>query len=212
MNGLSVLLLGLGLGLRHATDADHVVVISTLLQREPGTARAARIAALWGVGHTAAFLGVGLLVVLAGLRIPDHFDRIAEMLVASMLLGFGALHLKRSFAKEEAVSAEGSSTPSTSVRPVAVGVVHGLAGSAAIALLASTTIDSRVLAASYLGLFGLGTVLGMVLLTILMSGPITWTMRRPGHARRVISALAALLSLGLGAVFLIEAVVRNSGR
>ncbi len=56
MTGLSVLLLGVGLGLRHATDADHVVVVSALVQREPGIWRAARVAALWGLGHSAAFL------------------------------------------------------------------------------------------------------------------------------------------------------------
>jgi hypothetical protein len=87
---------------------------------------------------------------------------------------------------------------------VAIGVVHGLAGSAGIALLAATTIASRAWAAAYLGLFGLGTVIGMVLLTVLMSWPIGWTVRREGAIRQIVTILAALLSLVLGAAVLFE--------
>jgi hypothetical protein len=72
MTGLSVLLLGVGLGLRHATDADHVSVVSALVQREPGVWRAARIAALRGPGLTVAFLALGLLIVLAEVRSPPR--------------------------------------------------------------------------------------------------------------------------------------------
>ncbi len=200
MNGLSVLLLGVGLGLRHATDADHVVVVSALVQRDPCLWRAARVAALWGLGHSATFFGLGLSIVLAGVRISATFDRCADVLVALMLLGFGVWHLMRSRGERAEVTAgEGASTYA---RPVLIGVVHGLAGSAAIALLAATTIPSRTLAALYLALFAFGTVLGMVALTVIMSQPISWTMRRPGLLRRALTVLASLLSVGLGVVIL----------
>jgi nickel/cobalt transporter (NicO) family protein len=202
MTGLSVLLLGIGLGLRHATDADHVVVVTALLQREPGMWRAARIAALWGVGHTVAFLALGLLIVLAGVRVPAAFERGAELLVGVMLIGFGAWHLARSRragAREAALSVTGASA-----RPMAIGLVHGLAGSAGIALLAATTISSRSLAVLYLGLVALGTVIGMVALTVIASRPIGWTMRREGRLRHAVTALAALLSMGLGVVALVR--------
>lgn len=204
MTGLSVLLLGIGLGLRHATDADHVVVVSALVQREPGVRRAARIAALWGAGHTVAFLALGLLIVLAEVRIPEAFEHGAELLVALMLIGFGIWHLVRSRgtdAREPAPSVAGASA-----RPLVIGVVHGLAGSAGIALLAATTIRSRPLAVLYLGLVALGTVVGMVALTVLMSRPIGWTMRREGRLRSAITALAAVLSTGLGLAVLVRAV------
>ncbi|WP_437605396.1 hypothetical protein WMF20_30285 [Sorangium sp. So ce834] len=176
MTGWSVLLLGLGLGLRHATDADHLVVVSTLVQREPGIARAARIAALWGAGHTATFLGLGLLVVLAELRLPPVFERITEVIVGAMLLGLGLWHLARS-----RTSTRVSRAPATThARPVVAGLVHGLAGSAGIALLAATPIPSRALAVAYLGLIALGTVVGMVALTVAMARPIGWTMQREG--------------------------------
>jgi len=203
MTGLSVLLLGIGLGLRHATDADHVVVVSALVQREPGVWRAARIAALWGAGHTVAFLALGLLIVLAEVRIPEAFEHGAELLVALMLIGFGTWHLVRGRG-----TGAGEAVPSVagaSARPLVIGLVHGLAGSAGIALLAATTIGSRPLAVAYLGLVALGTVIGMVALTVLMSRPISWTMRRKGRLRSAITVLAAMLSIGLGLAVLVRA-------
>jgi hypothetical protein len=203
MTGLSVLLLGIGLGLRHATDADHVVVVSALVQREPGVWRAARIAALWGAGHTVAFLALGLLIVLAEVRLPEAFEHGAELLVALMLIGFGIWHLVRSRgtgARETVPSVAGAFA-----RPLVIGLVHGLAGSAGIALLAATTIGSRPLAVAYLGLVAFGTVIGMVALTVVMSQPISWTMRREGRLRSAITVLAAMLSIGLGLAVLVRA-------
>lgn len=204
MTGLSALLVGIGLGLRHATDADHVVVIAGLVQRERGIWRAARLAVLWGIGHTATLLGLGLLIVLAEFRVPSAFERIAELLVAAMLIGFGVWHLARHHFDDEPTAAP----PSTAyARPLLIGLVHGLAGSAGIALLAATAIPSRALAVAYLSLFGLGTILGMVLLTVLISRPISWTMRRGGRLRRVLTVSAALLSIGLGVAILVESAL-----
>ncbi|AUX20882.1 hypothetical protein SOCEGT47_013580 [Sorangium cellulosum] len=196
MTGVSALLLGLGLGLRHATDADHLVAIATLLQRERGPRRAALIAALWGLGHSATFLGVGLLVVLLDLRIPAPFERAAQLLVAFMLIALGAWHLVRPQRRASASGHGGAAH----ARSVAVGLVHGLAGSAGIALLATTTIPSRLWAAAYLALFGLGTVAGMIALTVILSWPIGWTLARGGAARRFSIVAAALLGIATGVV------------
>lgn len=201
MNGFSVLLLGIGLGLRHAMDADHVVVVSGLVQRESGAWRAARIAALWGAGHTATFLTLGLLIVVAGVRIPAAFERGAELLVAVMLIGFGAWHLVRSRGSldEPAPAARGAAS-----RPLAIGLVHGLAGSAGVALLAATTIEPRPIAVAYLGLVALGTAVGMVALTVILARPIRWTVRRGGLVQRAVAVVMALLSVALGLGVLIR--------
>lgn len=196
MTGWSVLLLGVGLGLSHATDADHVVAVSALVQREPGMWRAARIAALWGAGHTASFLGLGLLVILAGVQVPAAYEAFAEALVAVMLVGLGIWHLwhgRQTHAPEATASAA-----TAYARPALIGVVHGLAGSAGIALFAATTIASRPLAAAYLALFGMGTMLGMVALTVVMARPLRWTMRREGPLKQGVILLAALSSIALG--------------
>jgi nickel/cobalt exporter len=199
MSWLTVLLLGIGLGLRHATDADHVVVVSALIQREPGPWRAARVAALWGAGHTVTFLALGLAIVLAGVRLPPRFELASELLVAAMLIGFGLWHLAGGGEHEHGRSA---------ARPVLIGLVHGLAGSAGIALLAATTIDSRPLAVLYLALVALGTVFGMVALTVLMSRPIGWTMQHQSLRRRA-TAIAALLSIALGISVLAQALATD---
>lgn len=197
MTGLSVLLVGIGLGLRHALDADHVVVVSAMLQREPGIWRAARIAALWGAGHSVAFLALGLMIVVVGLRVPEAFERGAELLVAVMLIALGLWHLTQARRPRLSDGAE-PIEDSPAARPIAIGLVHGLAGSAGIALLAATTIESRALAVGYLFLVAIGTVVGMVTLTALLARPIHWTLRRQGWLERTVTVVAALLSIGLG--------------
>jgi nickel/cobalt transporter (NicO) family protein len=191
MTGFEVLLLGFGLGVRHAMDADHVVVVSTLVARESSAWRAAQIAALWGAGHTAAFLGLGVLVVLGGLHVPPVFEQLFEVVVAVMLCGFGLWHVARSVRPGPAA---GSHASSALVRPLAVGMVHGLAGSAGVALLAVTAVPTRLLALVYLGLVAFGTVAGMVLLTLALARPLSWSVERRGLSRLI----APLASGGLG--------------
>lgn len=187
------LLLGLGLGLRHALDADHVAAIGTLLHREASAGRAARLAALWGLGHSLTFLTIGLLVVVAGIRVPPHFERVSEGVIAAMLvvLGIGALVRLRS----------GRAGPVSGLRPLLIGVVHGLAGSAGVAILALTTIRSTVGAVGYLTLFGIGTVAGMMLLTILLSVPLGFSLRARDDLGRIAVMAAGVLSVVLGVVF-----------
>lgn len=119
LTSAALLLLGFGLGLRHATDADHLVVISGLLQRGHSLRGAVRVAVLWGLGHSAAFIGIGLLVVLADRRLPPAFEALADLLVAGMLIVLGAAHLAR--AHTSCITA----TSPAPARPLLIGVVHG---------------------------------------------------------------------------------------
>jgi nickel/cobalt exporter len=198
MTGFTIALLGLGLGIRHATDVDHLVVVAGLVQRERGVTAAARVAALWGLGHSVSFLAIGTALVALGVVPPAGFDTAAEALVGVMLLGFGVWH-----AFPHAVA----STPQTA-RPIAVGVVHGLAGSAVVSLLALTTIDSRPVALLYLLLVGVGTLVGMVLATLALSWPLRWSVSSSSPTavdrRRLPRLGAAALSIGLGVLTLAE--------
>ena len=202
MTGFSALLLGVGLGIRHAADADHVVVVSALLQREQGTARAARVAALWGAGHAASCLSIGLVIVLVGLRAPPELEAAAELLVAAMLLGLGAMHTASSLSTrmDRPDSLQGSSC----ARPLLIGMVHGVAGSAGSAIMATTAMGSRLWAVAYLLLFGVGSMVGMVLLTVVLSWSLQWTGRSRGSPRTCVRALPGLLSLGLGLVLIFK--------
>jgi nickel/cobalt transporter (NicO) family protein len=198
----TMLLLGIGLGLRHATDADHIVVVSTVLEREPDVLPAVRIAALWGFGHTLSFLALGLLVVVAGVRVPADFELFVELLVAAMLVILGLWHLRRSLSP--AAPMQVAQPRTAGARPLLIGLVHGLAGSAGIALVVTTTIPSRVLGTVYLLLFGVGTVAGMIVVTTAMSWPICWAARRKRHAGRIARGLAAGITLVLGVALLVK--------
>jgi nickel/cobalt transporter (NicO) family protein len=199
----TALLVGIGLGLRHATDADHVVVVASALEREPSVLRAARVAALWGLGHTLSFLAIGLLVVLAGVRVPASFETLIELAVGTMLVVLGLWHLWRSL--RPGPPEESAPRLLARGRPLLIGLVHGLAGSAGIALIVTTTITSRSGAVVYLVLFGLGTVAGMVLLTALLSWPIAWAAQRKAQALRTARGFAAGLSVIIGCAVLLSA-------
>jgi high-affinity nickel permease len=189
----------MGLGLRHAADADHLVVVSTLVQRESSVLRASRIAVMWGAGHTAAFLVLGMLIVHAGLRVPASFEHLAEALVGVMLVGLGSWHLFRQHRRAMGCT---DAPRAPMFRAVAVGLVHGLAGSAGIALLATASIPSVRLATFYLLVFGLGTVLGMVGLTVLLSRAMLWTARRNDQVAQWLTRGAAVLGIVMGLAML----------
>jgi hypothetical protein len=184
------LIMGLGLGLRHATDADHLVAVGSLLDGRRTTSAAVRTAALWGAGHTASFVGVGLVLAFAGIELPPKFEVATDALVALMLIAFGLTQLL-------AVSRGLAPTIAPS-RPVMIGFVHGLAGSAGLGLVCAGTIGSLTSALGYLAMFGLGTLCGMVGLTYVLTFPLsraagrerTWT------AIRFSSSVASVL-LGL---------------
>ncbi len=193
-------LVGLGLGFTHATEPDHVAAVTTLIRRETGAVQAARVAMFWGLGHAGSFLSVGLCIVVIGLRVPASFERAADILVASMLVALGVRHLSNGAALAHPHSANRR-------QPIAIGLLHGLAGSATVALLAATTIQSRLWASVYLALFGAGTMLGMAVLTFVLAWPITWAERNKGRVSRWVLRAPGLLSVGLGLVIGVEALV-----
>src|SRR5687768_16674260 len=151
---LSVLVAGFLLGLRHATDPDHVVAVTAIVSRRQSLRAAGAVGTSWGIGHTLTILVVGGTIVLFKLTIPPRVELALEMGVALMLIVLGIANMS------------GTREPSDSrTRPLLVGVVHGLAGSAAVGLLVLTLIDSAALAMAYLLIFGIGTILGMMLMT-----------------------------------------------
>ncbi|MEY4544713.1 MAG: hypothetical protein RL685_908 [Pseudomonadota bacterium] len=212
LNGASVLLLGVGFGLRHALDVDHVVVVSTLLQRDRSAWRAACIAASWGAGHTAAFLGLGLLIVQLGVQLPESFEPIAQLLVAIMLVYLGLRQVLQAGVRQERdAPAPTPLRPAAAVaRPLLVGVVHGFAGSAGIALVAASTMSSPLLASLYLGVFCLGTIVGMVLLTVLLSRALAWAEHRRGQLGGTVASAGAWLSIALGVTILVSVAIGGS--
>jgi high-affinity nickel permease len=211
MTLLAVLALGFFLGMRHATDSDHVLAVSTIVSRERTPRAALWIGALWGLGHSATILTVGGAIVLFGWVIPPRLGLSMEMSVAIMLVVLGAINLSGALSQIER-AAHAPQAPAAALagtgrsalrrggllRPVIIGVVHGLAGSAAVALLVLATIKSASTGLLYLAIFGIGTVAGMMLLTLLMSLPISALARRFPHTERPLARVAGLMSIAFG--------------
>lgn len=203
MSVLSVALLGFLLGVRHAVDPDHVVAVSTIAARTPSFRRAAYVGAIWGVGHTLTILGIGGAIVLMRVAITPRVALAMEFSVALMLIVLGFQNL---------ASARNASPPAPSwARPLVVGMVHGMAGSAAVALLVLATVRDAVWAQAYLMLFGLGTVLGMVIVTGLIAVPASLAMSRVRNARRWLTFASGVASVILGVVLASELTNGDDG-
>jgi high-affinity nickel permease len=177
--------LGLGFlfGLQHATDPDHVVAVATIVSRTRRFDAGALIGAFWGVGHTATIVTMGMAIIVFNLTVTPSVGLSMELAVAAMLLALGVFRIVRLVQErddEEQVETGGQTGfrsaletvgRAQAARSVAIGLVHGLAGSAAVALLVLSAVKSPYAAAAYLLLFGLGTVVGMTAITALLSLP-----------------------------------------
>ncbi len=235
-NVLAIAALGFFLGMRHATDPDHVIAISTIVARQHSTRGAALIGAVWGVGHTLTILVVGGGIILLGWVIPARVGLSMELSVGLMLIVLGIMNLTGVLGRitepldhshahphgdyvhthvhghdPEAHPHAPEQTPVgwldrhfgglslyQLLRPLVVGIVHGLAGSAAVALLVLTTIRNPGWAVLYLLVFGLGTIVGMMLITSVIAIPIAVTGARFSRLNRTLRVASGLISLGFG--------------
>ncbi|HET9729933.1 MAG TPA: high-affinity nickel-transport family protein [Acidimicrobiia bacterium] len=177
------------LGMRHATDPDHIVAVSTIVSRERSMSRAGGVGLLWGMGHTATILIVGGAIILLKLAFTPTIGLSLEMAVAAMLIVLGALNV---------LNVRPSRVVSDSVRPFVVGVVHGLAGSAAATLVILPLIEDVRWALLYLVVFGLGTIAGMGLVTLAIAAPAAFAAPRVHSLERSIRLATGAMSLVFG--------------
>jgi len=244
-SGLAILAIGFLLGMRHATDSDHVIAVSTIVSRERSIVKAGWIGILWGIGHTLTIVVVGAAIILFGLAIPARVSLTMEFSVGLMLIVLGVLNLtgamrylseKFSPAHPKVIGdhahihehgshlhlhwhshqpgkehhADSLAPPKWAerqatrlgvfhtLRPLFVGLVHGLAGSAAVALLVLTTIREPRWAVLYLLIFGVGTIAGMMLITAAIALPFSFAGYKFGWLNRSLVFGSGLLSLAFG--------------
>jgi high-affinity nickel-transport protein len=177
------------LGMRHATDPDHIVAVSTIVSRERSVWRASRIGALWGVGHTLTIFAVGGAIILFKLAFTPRLGLSMEFSVAVMLVLLGALNL---------LNTSPTPKPISTSRPFFIGIVHGLAGSAAATLLILPLISDPRWAAIYLLVFGLGTIFGMTLVTLAIAVPSVFAASRVQSLERGVRLASGSVSLVFG--------------
>ena len=221
---LAILALGFVLGMRHALDADHIVAVSTIVSKNKSILSALIIGAFWGVGHTLTLFLVGTVILIMQITIPDRIALLLEMTVGVMLVFLGGM-VAASLIKERMDyhlhQHDGKSHlhlhKHTLVEPhlhqhairrgyrsMAVGMVHGLAGSAALMLLVVANIRSVMEGLLYIVVFGFGSVLGMMIVSTMISLPFVYTALHFARFNRTLTAFASLASIALGTAIIYD--------
>ena len=227
LSAVTVLIIGFTLGLKHATEVDHLIAISTIVSQHKNVFRSAIVGALWGAGHTASLLVVGVIALLLRVAVPARVSGWLEFGVALMIIGLGISALWRALRKatqihvhehshdglkhkhlhfhEDEKKHELASTSRHShalsrvgLKPLLIGTMHGLAGSGALTLLLLTQISSSWIAFLYLIIFGVGSIAGMVLMSGLLGLPFALTSGKLTLIHRQLQTVAAALSICFG--------------
>lgn len=215
---LTALLFGFLLGVRHALDADHIVAITTIVSRSRSLLRSALVGLSWGLGHTLTIFAAGFLVLVLKLTIPDKLALSMEFVVGLLLVLLGVpllwqlvvsrrhIHWHAHGDKRHLHSHFHDDTPEHNHqhirRPLLMGMVHGLAGSGALTLLVLGTMSSVAQGLVFLLVFGVGSILGMVLFSGLIGLPFKFTARLSLRLNLWLRGAAGLISIVLGFVIM----------
>ena len=215
---VTILMLGFVLGLRHALDTDHIAAVATVLAQRPSWRASSLVGLSWGLGHTVVLLLVGALVLVLRVPIPEPIAMAAEFAVGVMLVVLGGLlgiklvkeqwHMHQhdhDGAKHVHLHSHAQSPGHghshwwrESVRPLCIGMAHGLAGSAALLLLVVASAHSVMEGLVYITVFGCGSILGMMLIGLILSFPVVWSLRLGQPVFLAVQGVACLGSVGLG--------------
>ncbi len=221
----SVLVLGLLIGMRHALEADHIAAVASLTARARGLREALRIGLAWGLGHTLTLFAAGLLVLSLDSVVPERVAGFLELAVGLMLVLLGADLLRRLVTARihfhahrhrdgtvhfhaHSHAGEGAHVASAHdhvhrrgmvFRALVVGLVHGMAGSAALILLTAGEIESLGMALAFVALFGFGSMVGMAVLSVAIALPLQRLAKSLTRVYTGLTAAVAIATVGLGA-------------
>ena len=227
---LTWIALGFLLGLQHALEADHIAAVATIASDKQGLSRIVRQGALWGLGHALTLGAFGGAVYGLKITLDTRLAHGLEFAVGVMLvlLGLRALyilnrerihfhvHRHGGDAHFHAHSHRGESADHRTslhahehreggvARSLSVGMIHGLAGTAALVALTASTAPSASLGLIFIALFGLGSVIGMALFSAVIALPLSYTAKTLTWANRALQAVASVIAIGLGLTLMIE--------
>lgn len=225
LSSLSILFIGFVLGLQHAVEADHLAAVSTIVSEKKSLWSASIVGGFWGLGHTLSLFVVGAIVIFLKLQISETTETRLEALVGGMLILLGLNAFRKLFNAEKIhahihehgerehthihIHKKDESGPHHrfSPRSILIGMVHGLAGSAALMLLVVPTISSPFLALAYIVVFGIGSIGGMMLMSLLIGLPLHFTINRFVFLNKGLRLCAGVFSFGLGAYIVYEKLI-----
>jgi ABC-type nickel/cobalt efflux system permease component RcnA len=224
-----VLVLGFVSGMRHALDPDHIAAVSTIVAEHRNIRRSVRIGAFWGVGHAGMLAAAGIGVLVFKIAIPEGLATALELAVGAMLVILGGhvlwrivrdrfhLHVHEHEGERHLHWHSHRHGPDhhhehrghPEYRSLLVGMVHGLAGSAPLTVLVLSSMRSLGDGLFYLAMFGMGSIVGMVIVSTLIGSSFAYTGRRFARANLALRLLAGLASLGIGGAILYEMGFRS---
>ncbi len=214
---VTLLSAGFILGLKHALDADHVAVVSTMVSQTKNLKKSSLLGAWWGLGHTATLLIVGVIILLFKVAIPSRVALGLEFIVGLVVIGFGADLLRKIFRHKIHIHRhehDGTThrhvhshmlqpTHSHNHRALAIGALHGLAGSAALTLLVLTTVQSTPQGVAFILIFGLGSIISMLMISSIIGLPFLLT-KRFARMTAAVQTLAGASSMAIGLIIVLK--------
>ncbi len=234
VGAFAVVGMGLVFGLKHATEVDHVIAVSTIVSEHRNILRSAVVGGFWGVGHTASLILVGVIVLAFRVAIPDSVSSWLEFAVSLMIIGLGLNALLRALRRRTdvhlhkhdhegllhahthfhepgtehpsrggnlrtpAISRHSHEVSRIGLKPLLVGAMHGLAGSGALTVLVLTQVNSATVGLAYLAVFGVGSIIGMLVMSFVIGLPFAFSARRFGGLHYGLQTAAGALSIGFG--------------
>lgn len=222
---LAILGLGFVIGLQHAMEADHLAAVATIASRHSGAKEIVRHGLTWGLGHTLTLFALAGAAFLLGSAIPDSLAQVLEFAVGVMLVLLGAhllwrlwranvhlhvhqhggdgphlhVHSHQGEAAPHARSVHGHGHTGFRWRTLLVGLMHGMAGSAALLLLAMTKVKDPARGLAYILVFGLGSMVGMGILSAVIAVPLALSARFITWANRGLQIAIGVCTVCLGA-------------
>jgi len=198
-NLIGVLGIGFLLGLKHALEPDHIIAVSTIAGKQKSLFHSSLLGVFWGIGHTLTLLGVFLILAITKGSISEKWGMAFEMGVGVMLVYLGIVSLRT--LKKKNIKRESKEGKPLFLKSMFIGQIHGLAGSAAMTLLVVSAVDSMKDAVLYIGIFGTGTILGMLLFTFVVSLPFVFAGKIQ-RVERVLTGIASIISICYGIYYI----------